>query len=114
MACDNRCCFDSVCVVEQALIEHQTLIRSYSEICSEKPAWLHSIEASFDRFVVVLMPIKRRFTDGVLMAFYEDASRLRTCYWFIRYSRSHKDLRRHYRGAVVAARALVSKDTMRS
>ena len=43
------------------------------------------------------------------MAFYEDASRLRTCYWFIRYSRSHKDLRRHYRGAVVAARALVSK-----
>ena len=53
MACDNRCCFDSVCVVEQALIEHQTLIRSYSEICSEKPAWLHSIEASFDRFVVV-------------------------------------------------------------
>ena len=64
MACDNRCCFDSVCVVEQALIEHQTLIRSYSKFVLKSR--LGCIRSRRPLIVLwsFLMPIKRRFTDG--------------------------------------------------
>jgi Ni,Fe-hydrogenase I small subunit len=42
------------------------------------------------------------------MDFLKDAASLRNSYWFIRYSRSHADVRRHYRNASKEADRLVA------
>lgn len=49
MSCDGKSCFQSVCVLEDALIEHRALVQSYSDVCDEIPAWLATLQRSLDR-----------------------------------------------------------------
>ena len=43
------------------------------------------------------------------MDFIKDSSVLRNCYWFIRYSRRHAEVRRYYRKAVKEAEKLAKQ-----